>query len=413
MKVRSNSREQRNHFRHRTGYCMHVAFDSWVLAQKFQATGVYLYSLRLLSELRRLASERDDLLVTAFLPEVSVNGAAQIPETDTFRCHRTSQMNHHRLWRLGGMSLAVRAIKPDIVLVPTPQMLPFTGTPIVTTIHDVSILTVNSQFSAYMTANLRFYQWVAAKFSDKILAMSECTKRDIMELYGVPGEKIEVTYQGINSAMFNATPAPLDLWLALQDKFGLTRPYLFHHGTIQPRKNLTTLIRAHRLMLERNKDLEVDLVLAGANGWLYDETLAEAAKTISPRGRVILTGAIPEEELVVLLKNATMAVIPSKYEGFCLPMVEAMACGIPTIVSNTSCFPEVSAGVLRYFDPSSIDEIASVAYDVLSDRSEQKRLTEQGLKVSARYSWRNCAEQTLQVLADVCGVPAHSLCVTQ
>jgi glycosyltransferase involved in cell wall biosynthesis len=251
---------------------------------------------------------------------------------------------------------------------------------------------------------LRSYLWIAMKFSRHIIAVSENTKRDLVELYGIAPERVTVVHNGYDREAFNSDPPDALAQRDLKARYGITRPYLFHHGTVQPRKNLERLIRAHRLLLDRDPSLELDLVLVGSPGWLYKPILACGAEASCSRGRVIFTGPLPDSDLALLLKGAEMCVIPSLYEGFCLPMVEAMACGVPTITSNSSCFPEVSGGVLKYFDPLSIDEMACTIESLLDDKSERNCLIENGLQRAGMFSWHRSARETMQVLVSVAKV---------
>jgi glycosyltransferase involved in cell wall biosynthesis len=156
-------------------------------------------------------------------------------------------------------------------------------------------------------------------------------------------------------------------------------------------------------MLARNRQIDVDLVLAGPLGWLYGELLDEVKADSSSRGRVILPGALSDADLALLIKKSTMVAIPSLYEGFCLPMVEAMACGAPTIAAATSCLPEISAGVLRYFDPLSVDAIAVCMEEVLEDSDLQHDLSVKGRARAQELSWRRCGQETLELLVEAAG----------
>jgi glycosyltransferase involved in cell wall biosynthesis len=170
-----------------------------------------------------------------------------------------------------------------------------------------------------------------------------------------------------------------------------------HHGTVQPRKNLKRLIEAYRLMLARNQSLDIDLVLAGQMGWASDEVF-RAAIGGQGRGNVILTGVVSEADLALLINGSELAVVPSLYEGFSLPMVESMACGTPTIVSRTSCLPEISGNVLEYFDPLSIDDMATCMQSALTDSQMRERLREKGIERASKFSWERCAQETLDAL---------------
>ena len=383
---------------------MRIAVDTLTLANESRNTGIHLYTYRLLEQMRVIAPTHRSLEIVAFHPERTANRISELLPNEAFRHFHTPLLDNQRKWRLRGMLAAARAVKPDVLFIPTAQVLPLTKIPIVTTIHDASAVMVRSQVSSRISASLRAYMWLAAKYSDQLLTVSHWSKNDIVHLYGIPESKVTVTYVGINREYFNRDPVSPSIQEELRRRYGLTRAYLYHHGTIQPRKNLASLIRAHRLMLERHRDLQLDLVLAGAKGWLFEPTIEEAKRTTSDRGRVIITGPLPEEELAALLKDAELAVIPSLYEGFCSPMVEAMGSGVPTVVSNTSCFPEVSGGVLKYFDPNSVEDMAETVYDVLCDSTERRRLAEAGFKFARRYDWTRCAIQTVGILAEACGL---------
>jgi len=143
--------------------------------------------------------------------------------------------------------------------------------------------------------------------------------------------------------------------------------------------------------------LDFDLVLAGGRGWASDETISLAAEN-NGRGRVILTGMLDDADLALLIKGATLTVVPSLYEGFSLPMVEAMACGVPTIASNRSCLPEISGNTLVYFDPLSCEEMAACMQTVLRSSELRLRLRQNGITRSREFTWERCARQTLDVL---------------
>ena len=225
-----------------------------------------------------------------------------------------------------------------------------------------------------------------------------------MALLGVPEEKVTVIYDACDRAVFNSTPADMTALKSLYLRLGIRKPYLIHHGTIQPRKNLKRLIEAFRLMLSRD-DLDLDLVLAGQLGWASDEIVKTAKSSNGSKGNVILTGVLTDGDLALLIKGATLAVIPSLYEGFSLPMVEAMACGVPTVASRTSCLPEISGNALAYFDPLSIEDMASCMRSVLVDTQLSQQLRQRGIARAREFSWERCARETLTVLMRAGGAP--------
>jgi glycosyltransferase involved in cell wall biosynthesis len=238
-----------------------------------------------------------------------------------------------------------------------------------------------------------------ARFSRKIITSSECSKKDIVEHLGVPEKKVVVIHDGCDQALFNPDPPEKAALSTLHARLRIETAYLLHHGTIQPRKNLKRLIEAFRLLLAQDADLDFDLVLAGQLGWASDE-IVKAAQENNARGRVILVGMLSDSDLALLIKGATMAVVPSLYEGFSLPMVEAMACGVPTIASNTSCLPEISGHVLAYFNPLSVEEMAACMRTVLRDSELRRRISEKGIERAREFTWERCARQTLDVLME-------------
>jgi glycosyltransferase involved in cell wall biosynthesis len=133
-------------------------------------------------------------------------------------------------------------------------------------------------------------------------------------------------------------------------------------------------------------------------GWASEEIIDTARNSSGGRGRVILAGVVSEADLILLIKGAALAVVPSLYEGFSLPMIESMACGTPTIASRTSCLPEISGNVLAYFDPLSIDDMATCMQSALTDSQMRERLREKGMERASKFTWERCAQETLDVL---------------
>jgi glycosyltransferase involved in cell wall biosynthesis len=271
---------------------------------------------------------------------------------------------------------------------------------VVTTIHDATPI-VMPMFGSAVTLKMRFQMWNAAKFSRAIITDSEWSRQDVIRLYGLPPAKVSVVYLGYDKEHFNTRPVDPQRRAELLKRHGIERPFALHHGVIQPRKNLQRLVKAYRLLLSRRPDLDLDLVLAGPNGWLFKEIMEEIRTGAVPREKIVLTGALSDTDLGTLIKSARLVAIPSLYEGFCLPMVEAMACGVPTIASSTSCLPEISGGTLRYFDPLSVEDMAAQMETALVDDGVRADLSRKGLERAASFDWRRCAEQTLELLVRV------------
>lgn len=377
---------------------MIVAFDTWVLRSSHRNSGTYNYAKSILREFQSLAGAREGLTICPFFTQGYSDEAAHLGPSAGIKTVNTRLLRFPRLWQLGGITAAAARARADLIFSPTSHTCPFGPIPVITTIHDVTPI-LSPCFGSLPNLIERIRLRNAAKFSSKCMTDSECSKRDIVERYGVPPEKVTVVYLGYDRETFNPSRVDLGKQSVLFDRYGIKGPYIFHHGTVQPRKNLERLIRACQLLWDTGRDSHFQLVLAGPHGWRY-QPVHEAANAVGGTGKVVFTGALSDEDLALLLKGAELCVIPSLYEGFCLPLVEAMACGVPTVASNSSCIPEVSGGVLEYFEPHSVEEMAETIRLALEDSCVRDRLREAGLARAAEFSWERCARETMRIFAE-------------
>jgi len=372
-----------------------IALDSWVLASRLRQQGTYVYAQNLISQFKQIATRDPEINFCLFASPQAANDANQITAGLGFELSMTDLLARESLWRLGGARMVAKKNRADLIFCPTASILPSGGIPVVCTIHDVTPVTMPSH-SRRMTLMLRSLFWWIARFSRAIITDSECSRKDLIEIYGLPESKVSVVHLAYDKAAFNSEAPSSQEHRALLSRLDVKKPYILHHGAVQPRKNLKRLIAAYRLLLSRNKNLDFELVLAGNLGWEYEEIVTAAAEPGA--GRVILCGPVSDKELPLLIKGAEIAVIPSLYEGFCLPMVECMACGIPTIAANASCLPEISDGRLLYFDPLSIEEMADCMQRVIESKVVKQDLIAAGLERARDFDWGKCARETLSVL---------------
>jgi glycosyltransferase involved in cell wall biosynthesis len=385
---------------------MKIAIDPWTLASRFRCQGTYVYTQNLLREFKNMACSGSDLRFSLFSSDRNGNDAVLVAPAANFELHYSSLLDHDRMWRLGGAGLSATRSHADVLFIPTAATLPMGSVPAVCTIHDMTPLTMPTH-SSKVTAMQKIFLRGCARFSQAIITPSEHSKKDIVALLGVPEEKVTVIYEACDRAIFNSAPADGSALASLRLLLGIQKPYLIHHGTIQPRKNLKRLVEAFRLMLARDSNLDFDLVLAGQLGWARDEIVNAATSSTGSAGNVILTGVLADADLALLIKGASLAVIPSLYEGFSLPMVEAMACGVPTVASQTSCLAEISGHALTYFDPLSMEDMAQCMCSVLLDSQLSQRLRRDGIARAQEFSWERCAQETLKVLLRVGGASSH------
>jgi glycosyltransferase involved in cell wall biosynthesis len=379
---------------------LNVAFDASALKTQYNHHGIQVYTRNLMAALQRLDG-LNGIEIRPFLPPSEDSTTGRFKPEQGFSPRKPALMRFDRLWRYGGATAAAFLDGADILLNPHGVSLPInTLLPTITTIHDLTpmVMPCYPRRTAFF---LKFLLTRSAKSSAAIITISENSRQDLIRICSVPESKIHVVYEGYDQALFNTVPPEQVLLQDLLVRLEINRPYILHHGAIQPRKNLPRLIAAYRKMLARNPQLDFGLVLAGPLAWQHEETLNLANADNIGRGKVVLTGALSDRDLSLLVRGASLEVIPSLYEGFCLPMVEAMACGIPTIVANTSCLPEISGGVLRYFNPTSVEDIAHSMEAVLLSRDLQAELAERGRERAQKYSWDLCAQETVAVLKQV------------
>lgn len=280
--------------------------------------------------------------------------------------------------------------KLDLFFTPTHYAPRFSPVPRVITIFDLSYLYFPELFrksDLYQLKNWTAYSVAKAKV---IITISEFTKKEIVKNYGFPKDKIFVCYPGFDRSQFRSQGK--DRVEKVKIKYGISGDYLFYLGTIQPRKNLIRLLEAVKGLKE------IKLVIAGKKGWLYDEFFQKVAEM---KDRVIVTDFVPDEDLPALFSGAKAFVLPSLYEGFGIPVIEAMACGCPVVVSNVSSLPEVvdDAGVL--VNPNSIESIKEGIDKVLKGENFAQELSQKGLKTAQKFSWEKCAKEVLKVLESV------------
>jgi alpha-1,3-rhamnosyl/mannosyltransferase len=378
-----------------------IAFDTFFLAERFRNVGIYAYAKNLFDEFQRLAAEDRSIDIRYFVSRDYSETTLESRSSPGFEAVNTKLLGWGRLWRLGLANYAAVRAGADLIFSPSSQMVPLGVVPVAVTIHDAIPIRLPRHI-VEGGALLRASTLVAAKMSQKILTDSEHSKKDLVEIYDVAPEKVSVVYLGYDRANFNSFPADPTAQGVLFKRLGIRGQYICHHGMVQKRKNLAKLIKAYEILLNRHRNLDHQLVLAGAFGFGSEEILRMAQGLVT-QNKVIFTGPLPDLELALLIKGASLSVIPSLYEGFCLPMVEAMACGIPTVAANSSCIPEISGGVLRYFDPQSEEDIGSTIEKVLEHSDLRVELVRNGLKQASQFSWQRCARETIAVLTNLNG----------
>ena len=278
---------------------------------------------------------------------------------------------------------------------------PFAPCPVVATIHDLSFEHLPQTFKRRSLMQLRLTVRHTARTAAHIITLSEYSRRDIIETYGIAPERISVTPA---SAPASFAPVTDEKELArVRDLYGIKGDYVLSVGSIQPRKNLSRLIAAYSNLRRAQPGGKLpQLVLVGKCAWLYDETL-RTIKDLEVSNSVVLTGYVPEDDLPALYSGALFFVYPSYFEGFGLPPLEAMKCGAAVIVGNKTSLPEIVGDAGMLVDSFDVKDIACAMERLMRDSSFRSQLQAKGLERAKLFDWRETARTTLAIYKKAAG----------
>jgi glycosyltransferase involved in cell wall biosynthesis len=416
-----------------------------------QETGVKVYTREIVSALGKIDKKNEYLLYA------NCKDAALLRfygfDYDNFKIDQSKcpwvQNSKFKipLWTYTKLPQELKKDKPDILFMPI-QSVPFFKKPknlkIVVTVHDLAFLLFPDHFTKKDRFLLNFHTKRAVQMADAIIAPSEATKKDIIKFYGTEENKIKVIYHGVNdhchsdtlrgnwfetsSKMFPiqakqydtskqkervTNPFPQDKikviyhGVAPNSKVqipnsSVSNPYILFVGTIQPRKNLIRLIEAFEIIKSRRNEVMPDLklIIAGGKGWMANETYEKAKKSKFSKD-IIFKGKVSDEDLAKLYQNALMFVLPSLYEGFGLPVLEAMSYGVPCIVSDNSSLTEIVDDHALLVNANSSDDIAQKISMFLNNDFLRKDFAQRSLENIKEFSWEKAGKETLEVFESV------------
>jgi len=265
----------------------------------------------------------------------------------------------------------------------------------VITVHDLAVYKHAEWFPGRQFFNLRIlmpWSFIKAK---KIIAVSQNTKEDLNKIFGVKKDKIEVIYEGVedyNKIVIDETK--------LNERVKIAGPYFLFIGTLEPRKNIVRLIEGFAGFLKDSANKNFKLILAGKRGWKYEPIFATIEK-LGLRDNVIYLGYITLEEKVYLLKRAIALTYPSLYEGFGLPIIEAMNLGVPIITSNIASIPELVIDNALLIDPYDAEAIKEAMKKITTDSQLRESLAKKGQGIAQNFSWQECAKKTLALFTKI------------
>jgi glycosyltransferase involved in cell wall biosynthesis len=259
---------------------------------------------------------------------------------------------------------------------------------------DLSYIYFPHLFNASDLYQLQNWTKYSAKNAKKILTISESSKRDIIRVYDIPHDRVVVTYPG-QKETYSGEILSMEV---LQKTYHILGEYVLFVGTLQPRKNIEKLIEAFSQVVQKHPHLS--LVIVGKHGWLYEDIL-KAPQKFGVAEKVKFVSFVPDHDLAAFYTHAICYVLPSLYEGFGLPVLEAMAYNCPVITSNVSSLPEAGGDAALYIDPKNAGDIAEKIMSLVENPHLRKELIEKGKKQIKKFSWEKTAKETLAVLEEV------------
>ncbi|MEZ4836321.1 MAG: glycosyltransferase family 1 protein [Caldilineaceae bacterium] len=375
---------------------MHIVIDAQLIntAETYRGAGVSVYSQELLTALGRHGS---GLRLTAF-----VNDAGFSCEGVALRRTRwPAQRPLPRIvWEQTALPSALSRLDADVVhgLV---NVLPLaTSTPGVVTVHDLSFVRMPERFPAAKRFYLTQLCAASVRRAQRVIAVSRQTANDLVHYFHVDAKKIDVVYNGVAERF---APGDAERSASFRRAHDLPARFLLYVGTLEPRKNLERLIDAYAAWRAQAtaSDRDVALVLAGAQGWFYD-TIYQQVQALGLAEMIRFPGYVPSADLPEWYRAALAFVYPSLFEGFGMPVLEAMACGAPVLCSRAPGIEEVAQDAALTFAPDSTAEMAAALNAVVTEDAVRADLRKRGLAHVRRFSWTRCAAETINVYQRTC-----------
>lgn len=258
----------------------------------------------------------------------------------------------------------------------------------VVTVHDVTFFRIPGRYPPARRLYMRTLTRLSAKAADKIIVPSRAVRDEVLRALRAPASKVAVVYEAAGP---DFAPSDREAAAAIARGYGIESPYVLSVGSLEPGKNRARLFRAVRRLLDEG--LDVRLAVVGQKAWSYDKDLA-LVEELGLRDSVIFAGYVRREHLPALYNGATAFAFPSLYEGFGLPLIEAMACGVPSLTSKVSATAEVAGDAALLVDPTSVDQIRDSLRRLLTDAGLRDELSRRGIVRAALFSWRRAADET-------------------
>lgn len=367
---------------------------------KRQKTGVGYYTHNLINALQRVDKKNDYTLL--YWKLIIPKNYAPIKITSSNFKSRFIRFSYHiyyKLFKLGlGIPLNFFIRKPDVILFTNFVCFPIFGSKTIVVVYDLSYKRYPQYSDEKNQLFLNKFVPEAIRKADHIITISENSKKEIIKFYNVLPETISIIYPSFNKKLFSPKSRPEVR--KIKEKYRIPNYYFLFTSSLEPRKNVKRIVEAYHSLPREAKD-KYSLVLAGGKGWQDEGIWKTIDKAQKSGDKIITTGYIPEEDLPALYSGAFIFLYPSIYEGFGIPILEAMVCGVPVLTSNTSSMPEVGGNAAFYVNPQETEEIKNGILKILQDKDLREKMIEAGFKQINKFSWEDSAEKLVKIFEEI------------
>jgi len=335
----------------------------------------------------------------------------------------------YSFWTLGRLSLEMLIARPEVLFVPAHTIPLIHPRKTINTVHDLAFVREQNLYRServktklfgsrplinflvkiftlgkYRADSLDYLYWstnFTLKHARKIITVSDFTKQEILSLYPkTKTDKIKVIHNGYNQELYHPLVNEEEKTEAILDKYGLSAPYFLYVGRLEKKKNTPALIEALALLRENNPEVKEKLVLIGDASFGYDE-VKYIIEEFNLNNEVYMPGWVAENDLPYIFNGASAFIFPTKHEGFGIPVIQSLACGLPTTVSDIPVLREVAGDSVLYFDQNNKQAIADAMLRIIQDQALRQTLKAKGLEQVAKFSWQKCAQETLQEIENL------------
>ncbi len=388
-------------------------------ANLIHKTGTEWYAFYLIKNLAKIDSENKYILYLNKEPSIDLQAAVESNSNFSFKVLKWPL---YSFWTLGRLSWEMIWHRPDILFIPAHTMPLIYPKKTINTIHDIAFFRESNLYRSdqvktsklifkkiielivrvitrgkYRSGSLDYLYWAtdfALRKAKKIITVSNFTKEDILKAYPeVKADKIKIVHNGYNHELYKVINDD-DKIRSILEKYGLEKPYFLYVGRIEKKKNIPLLIESLSFLRDNYPQITEKMVLIGDASFGYDE-VKYVIEEFNLNKEVLMPGWVDEADLPYIFNGATAFVFPSKHEGFGIPILQAMACGVPIAASDIAVFHEVAANSILYFDNTSRSAIANALAKIVQDDNIKQQLKASGLVTCQNFSWEKCARETL------------------